>query len=174
MKVINAKYIYEFDLSKFFDKVRLIAIAKALKDRQVPIELIKKIVRINSSLVEQAYDILGKSIDEDWLVKDSATADGVKDHLFPMDQKIQFSAEEYGALHDLLTNGIYCLGCAQGANTSPFLSNIILCDAMDKLLHGTDVKVLLYADDGMFYTDTKEGYETICHWMQEYNLPKNI
>lgn len=164
-EVLNHRYIYEFDLRKFFDSINLDYLRHTLHEMGYPPHIIQEIDKINRTM---PYDpSTGKKTlkhDLTWPDKESEYEDKWYHYYghYPGEQSIRHHAlgqwegrDSLGTLpeHPDL-NHPYCYyhGVSQGSPLSPTLSNIIV----NKLLlnrQTSTVKIVQYADDGIIYSN---------------------
>lgn len=161
-KVLQAPFIFEFDLVKYFDRVRLQALAAKLAELGMPSELIRKLIIINGSEVDQTKANYGE-LDSQFIQAriELYKAKSPSAWIFPITQILDNIREvpvvplckwpeNYGWGY---VPQIHKLGLPQGAGTSPFLSMIVMAEGIGRLIKETPgLKVIAYADDGLFYT----------------------
>jgi hypothetical protein len=134
---LYSKYpdIVEFDLNKWFDKVDLDFLKKALIRRNFPSDVVSFFDGINSKLPHGIYFLEGHDTSLEEIAE-------VYEPFQPM------------SLHlDALKAGRKRKGVAQGMPLSPFLSNIVLEDTIFPLFNTENSELLMYADDGLVFCD---------------------
>jgi len=193
-KVRDAKYIYEFDIKGFFNNVDIAKVIEKLMSKGMSMEIARKLDNILWSTPQNIEDSLRKNKKSDYdldLLERKLNnelcekMDKAKDE-YHVDSEL----ETYiGKLFDKLTKRYMKikkdherdtpytygrLGLPQGASPSTILSLLALEDWNKKLTEdGTNL--LMYADDGLIYSDQEfipsppEGFEFAaekCKWIK--------
>jgi hypothetical protein len=138
--IINAKFIFEFDFAGFFNTVRMEAIGNTLNRFLVPKTMIAYLINVS------AIDI--KNISPRTRNRYLKTRD-------PTKQGWASAWFKYEYIH-LYRKGYRSMGLPQGFAISPLLSVLTLIVLED--LEKQDIFHILYADDGLFYSDHKVDY----------------
>jgi hypothetical protein len=151
--VVHAKYILEFDFTGFFNTVRIEAVGTVLSRCLVPKYMIAHIVNLCSVDVENI-----KIPDMKKLIKT-----GKKTNNPWVDAWVK---TEY--IHKF-REGYRSIGLGQGFALSPLLSVLTLVVLED--LEKQGIKHLLYADDGLFYSDENHDFLKIAQdLLDKYNI----
>lgn len=162
--VIPSKYIYEFDLEKFFDRINLDFLCDQLQKMGVPLDLAllmvnwsripplmdkEKITMVKNGEVK-LEDIQEPSTDLTWTSEE--------EHKIHFTQHNSLKLDEYNYFESVRArtgnwSNSYCYmnGVAQGSPLSPTLSTIILVPLL--FLNKQKVDVIMYADDGLLYSN---------------------
>lgn len=149
-KVIPSKNIYEFDLKGFFDNVRIEKVSRTLHRLGVPRFIVEHIERMNKSAPILTSEEL--TDENKWKLRNK-----YNNLYYPniLEEKIDEN-KLYEAIMEPsdFSNEIVeaNTGLPQGFNTSPILSLITLID-WKKNLEYEGIKLLMYADDGILYSD---------------------
>jgi hypothetical protein len=140
LKIINAKYIFEFDFSGFFNTVRIEAVGNILDRFMVPKYMVAYLVNVASQDVD---NISKKTMKANYKTKD------------PTRQGWAIAWEKYEYIH-LFRKGYRSTGLPQGFALSPVLSvmTLIVLEELEEKL----ISHILYADDGLFYSDEKHDF----------------
>lgn len=159
-KVLDKKYIYEFDLKQFFPSVSHNLVEEALRSYEVPAHLISWFGNINRCTVSLPKEKkLDETVAED---KVSAHYQGLLELgpiAFELAQSEGYSdLWEYAKAQSKEMEEIApdlqatAVGLPQGLNTSPILSILTLLD-WHKLLRDRNIELTMYADDGLLFSD---------------------
>jgi len=139
-EVIHAKDILEFDLKQCFPSINIYYGYSLFKYLGMPNFLNRKLFIINASRVRGKLD----------------------DRMFEFEQQIRGLVLKGGA-EQLIEKGIpsqryaYIRGFAQGTPTSAFLSALCMVKPLMLRSFSRDIKIILGADDGLYYGDICEG-----------------
>jgi len=126
------KYIFEFDLRKYFDNVNCIKIAHYLKDQGVPLKFVGWLAAIHiSSPIINSQELKDKGIAQ----TDNEIYEG----------KTKFSFYNRNSIPS--EKKPWSIGVPQGSNTGPLLALIPLIDFLSQK------SSISYADDGLFYSN---------------------
>lgn len=177
-KALGAKFIYEFDLKKFFDSVRVDKIIQSLVINQVPYHITDWIVRSTKYVIaseerkgynladmslESLSRILGHKMNEISLHRstpmfnDLGTMYGVY-----IDPRLQdFIMESLSASrHSPLFRGV-----PQGCNMSPTIAAMTLeSHIVDNF---NNASLIMYADDGIIYGDDINEVKGLIDYFKE-------
>lgn len=134
-KVVKSRYIYEFDLKGFFDSVPVRPVVRFLEKHGLSYRMANFILLLSQKPPQLPAD---RKLDE--------TAAMAKEFFYTVPGK--------PPRRPVVDPGYYwgeLLGFPQGANISPFLSIISL------IIKGnpTFARILMYADDGLFYSNKR-------------------
>ncbi|HYT40826.1 MAG TPA: reverse transcriptase domain-containing protein [Methylomirabilota bacterium] len=132
---MKAKYIFEYDFSGFFNTVRIEAVGDTLHRLYVPKVIVAYICNISSGEI--------KNISRWQLLKNLKTKD-------PTKQGFSEAWKKYEFIHKY-RYGYRSCGLPQGFALSPLLSVISLIVLDELEMKG--VKYVMYADDGIFYSN---------------------
>jgi hypothetical protein len=138
--IINAKYIIEFDFAGFFNTVRMEAIGKTLDRFLVPKPMIAYLINISSMDIQN----IG-----------SKTKDRLLKTQDPTKLGWASAWRKYEYIHNF-RKGFRSTGLPQGFALSPVLSVLTLI-ALEELKK-KDISHILYADDGLFYSDNDADF----------------
>lgn len=152
-KVITRKYIYEFDLKKFFDNVSQISILSNLEDwiglqgkfRELIIEHLQSWVRTPPKRFVYEHKLPEESYEPVQELKKERYRNRKNHNLLYYDGEGQDLSMDVG---DLRTYQ----GVPQGANTSPLLA-ISFLGELHKWAKRKGHELIMYADDGIIYSD---------------------
>jgi hypothetical protein len=138
--VLKAKYIFEYDFTGFFNTVKIEAVATTLHRLYVPKYLVAYMVNITSSDVTNITQ-------------------ATRNNLMENDGDTWLAAwQKYEYIH-LFRKGYRSRGLPQGFALSPLLS-VISLTVLDEL-EASGIKYVMYADDGIFYSDEEIDYVKI-------------
>lgn len=157
LTVIWKKYIWEFDLEKFFDSVNPSAVSEKLM-RRIPMKYVNMIDRYNRSpvrlprkeLLDETIQHIKSSDKEFYGSSNNWILNSFGHHLKSLSKVIPgpIKMSATSAWTNKTLSRPVQQGLAQGCPTSPFLTGLLLIDLMKK--RGEH---LLYADDGLIYSD---------------------
>jgi hypothetical protein len=157
LKVLDRKFIYEFDIQGFFNNVSLIGTVKALLARGMPKKQVEDLFKIAIAAplnLDWADDKPKSSYDAELsLRRGIITSDEASLAIRKMPHRtsviVPYLAEwgfSEGDTESMLR------GLPQGAAPSTILSLLALSD-WHKALKDKGIKLLMYADDGILYSD---------------------
>jgi len=142
-KVIGKRYIYEFDLQNFFGSVQPSRVINWLIQQGV----------MNRETYRQLYAISGRV---------PKFADGP---ISEADLDAYYGTRDaQGNPRDF--NPVKTTGFPQGANLSPLLSILLLAQTSKPKF----ADILMYADDGIFYSDNEFSEEDVCEFFETLGL----
>jgi len=151
LKVLNKAYIYEFDIKGFFNNVSILDTIRKLRERGMNKEMRLRLKRILDSWpanIEAVTSVRGQDTTYDQklghrkYLNESKVLSNVSDNIVS-------SLIYTGNLSALLAID---KGLPQGAAPSTILSLLALADWF-KELKKKGIKLLMYADDGLLYSD---------------------
>lgn len=154
--VIPAKFIWEFDMRKFFDSIRVESIAKGLKYHKTPNFITEWITQASEWVAESKdRDIAGEIMDralEMLRTGQAAAIDATK----LIAEAMKANVQRKHALHNVgseekSTDIMMNRGVPQGCNISPISAVIAIETAMKDMPH--DASMIMYADDGIIFGD---------------------
>lgn len=140
-EILNKKFIYDFDLMKFFDSVDLTNLSKLLKRTEMPEELIRAIIgwnRVPPQNVDRSTNLTWTTDSEKQTsVEGYGRLDKESRKYYESLELRKDWAEDYGYYH----------GVAQGSAISPTLSTLVLIPEL-LLKEDKGITAIMYADDG--------------------------
>lgn len=176
-RIIHLKYICEFDLSKFYDRVNLDYLKGFLSKTGMPTELtdqliawnrtrpqrdavVKKVEELNSPSIEAGNN---KTLEKTELDKVEVVFVSQKSTDLTWESKEE--RKYHRTNHKLWVSGKdrkirvhgwendfnYFNGVAQGSAISPILATVLLTHVL--MLKNPDVEIVMYADDGIMASD---------------------
>lgn len=167
-RVLDKKYIYEFDLKQFFSGVSHIKVLETLQKLEVPDKGIDWLCAVNTTLVNlPKTELLDESLEKDsWYNTYEALRSwgDIMEEELNMTNILEEMAKKEGHsdvyemakyFHDVVWKGAEggkLRGLPQGLNTSPILSISTLIDWY-KELKNRNIELLMYADDGLMYSN---------------------
>lgn len=177
--VIPSNYIYEFDLDKFFDRVNLDYLSQILKRTGIPDDLVHMLINWSRIFPEEKYDykqILGKTLRT--TIQDSSTDltwKSEEEKATHLEQHSKLSSSEHNYYDEVRSRtrnwqNNYCFfnGVAQGSPLSPTLSTIMLVPLL--FMNNEKVDVIMYADDGLLYSDHPFNPDDILNFPMESGI----
>lgn len=159
-KVIKSRYVYEFDLKGFFNNVNVAGVLRYLELAHGLSFDISRQIRLMSMLPDLRYAGVRAGVEHPQPESDKSTFEFVDD---PLDM--------YGNLKPTPSvppkPQYVSVGFPQGGNVSPFLS------VMQLAMHGDPpfASLLMYADDGLFYSDRSFTEEDVISWFGSLEIP---
>jgi len=166
--VRNHKYIYEFDIKGFFNNVSVDQTAASLFERGMPYDQVNKLyiilMRSAANLHWDELDQIESEYDKQLALRKAARNiasyyEGLEGY-DPFEEGLQTTLETGNVNKYSVINK----GLPQGAAPSTILSILALSDWYKKL-EKKGIKLLMYADDGLLYSDKNffpfppEGFE---------------
>jgi hypothetical protein len=151
MTIQKAKYIFEYDLEKYFDSVNIVKIMSYLEDLGVPYPLVIWMEQVHISTPQLPQD---EKLDESEIHLNEE-----RKRMFSNPNYFTFDSELMG--HQILPKGV-----PQGSNTGPLLSLIPLIKFLSQQ------KSVSYADDGLFYSDEPFEVKDLPEWGVKFNKNK--
>jgi retron-type reverse transcriptase len=164
-KVISCQYIYSFDLEAFFPSVEHSFLYEVMLKKGFPQWVCKWVYDLNGNLPKGLYFTASewKEIDQvsEPYKEDELARESLKKKL-PPSLRSYYETEEdpYGELLSRSYDTGAALadrGVPQGGPISPLVS--LLC--LDEMFQYASFKTLMYADDGLFYSDNPEAEKEI-------------
>lgn len=178
-EVTNYKYIYEFDIKGFFNNVQISEVKRLLKERGMPNSMLSKLEKILIS-IPLNLDTNAKSAYDKYLVNSRTFMEIMGfpyEHKGAIPENWDQAADQYkrgsgnfiASMLDL-DKTLPDLGLPQGAAPSTILSLTTLIE-WHKELQVKGVNLLMYADDGILYSDEKFDIEMEKIWKQDKVKP---
>lgn len=158
-KVIKYRYVYEFDLKGFFSNVNVARVLRFLEYDHGLSRSVSEQIRTMSALPKIRYAPVGPGEDHPQPEEDKTTFEFIDD---PLDM--------FGNLKPVSTppppRTYVSVGFPQGGNVSPFLSVMLLSSEPPPNFAG----LLMYADDGLFYSNTKFSEADVVSWFNGFEI----
>lgn len=163
-RVLDSKFIYEFDLKQFFPSTSHAYVLEMLERFKVPPRVIAWLGAINETMPtfpkEEKLDesLVKDSVSKDYailkelgeLALETMKLDGYTD-LWEYAKSETFKKHVLGNLPEATSAGL-----PQGLNTSPILSILTLLDWYH-MLRDRGIQLIMYADDGIMFSN--ENFE---------------
>lgn len=140
-EILNKKFIYDFDLMKFFDSVDLTNLSKQLSNKDIPDHLIKSIIGWNRVPPQNAETSTTLTWNTE---KDKEMSISQYDNL-PSETKSYYESLELR--ENWKSDYNFYHGVAQGSAISPTLSTFLLIPEL-LLRESKGITAIMYADDG--------------------------
>jgi len=152
-KVRGAKFIYEFDIKGFFNNVNILKVIQALRDRGMPTNeaLNFRNILCSAPINLDFYDksTIKTDYDKKLAIRNIMVNNVESPYMDRNSREYDYDFLEWDTNSDALYAGL-----PQGAAPSTILSILALADWF-KELSSKGIKLLMYADDGMLYSDNE-------------------
>lgn len=150
--VLPAKYIWEFDLKKFFDSVNHRSLEVAMIRNQIPTSLRDWIMKATKYVAETKDKEQRKSWSS--IMGNAANWLGNKKQSISRIWKAYLISPIYGKLVEQNHGSTLELnrGVPQGCNISP-ITAVLTFETQMRGMHKFDASLVMYADDGLIYGD---------------------
>jgi len=151
LKVLDKNYLYEFDIKGFFNNVNILKVINALRERGMPTNeaLNFRNILCSAPINLDYYDksTLKSDYDKQLAIR-NIMVNNVQSNLIDRNSReYDYDFLEWDTNSDTLYAGL-----PQGAAPSTILSILALADWF-KELKSKGINLLMYADDGMLYSD---------------------
>jgi hypothetical protein len=169
-KVINCRYIYSFDLEGFFPSVDHQYTFRKMKEKGFPEWVCHWIYNLNAQLPKGLYftksewkeiDQASEPFDKDELARQSISKQQPEE--IPFEETEEDPYGEFRWHKEPDGRALASRGVPQGGPISPLIS--LLC--LDDLFGKEKFDTLMYADDGLFYSNNPECVGIIDEWVKD-------
>jgi hypothetical protein len=176
-KVLNKKYIYEFDLKNFFDEASIVSITEFL-EKNTPKKIVYHLENINRCTPENMEEVQEELVRNKWVINSSFKStnftpeieiiSGLKDfvktngidllnELMAEDgytDPVEYAQAQWAMFDHYKPHGFGAAfkGLPQGLNTSPLLAISTLIEKF-KELKSQGIGLTMYADDGLLFSN---------------------